>query len=352
MAFLVMMILIGCFLQGSQGLKISAFNIQRFDQSKVNNHVTLGILIQILQRYDLITIEEVMEADNSAITKLVMELNFSTKLQYNFITSDYLGRSAYREKYAFVYNENILKPVAWYHFDDGCEQCGTDTFIREPFIVKFHSLTTIVKDFVLVAIHTSPSYAVREVDALYDVWADARDHFNTENILILGDYNADCKYVTHSDWPHIRLRQHKNFHWLIDDGTDTTVSKHTNCAYDRFVVSTEGLLKTIVPGSVKAFNFQNAFGLPYETVKEVSDHYPIELELEDDPNTVDAKYGPRIGIVGGISGGPCSCKDVDLTSCAGRCGAYSPSLPCSCTVNCSKYNSCCADYGNYCKGPM
>ncbi|XP_067869088.1 deoxyribonuclease-1-like [Heterodontus francisci] len=350
MAFLVMMILIGCFMQGSQGLKISAFNIQRFGQSKVDDRVTLGILIQILQRYDLITIEEVMEADNSAITELVMELNRSTKLQYNYIISDHLGRSSYREKYAFVYNENILKPIAWYHFDDGCEKCGTDTFIREPFIVHFHSLTTIVKDFVLVAIHTSPSYAVREVDALYDVWADARDHFNTENILILGDYNSACKYVTDSDWPHIRLRQHKNFHWLISDEIDTTVSKYTDCAYDRFVVTTEGLLKTIVPGSVKAFNFQKAFDLPYNTVKEVSDHYPIELELEDDPNTTDVTYETEvnIGINGGISGGPCSCEGVDMFSCAGRCGAYSPDLPCTCTVSCSKYEDCCADYGNYC----
>ncbi|XP_043530566.1 deoxyribonuclease-1-like [Chiloscyllium plagiosum] len=364
MAFIVMIILISCFIQGSQGLKIAAFNIQRFDQSKVSDHRTLNILIQILQRYDLITIEEVMDADNSAITELVMKLNQSTKLHYNYIISDHLGRSSYREKYAFVYNENILKPMEWYHFDDGCEQCGTDTFIREPFIVHFHSLTTTVKDFVLAAIHTSPSYAVREVDGLYDVWADAKDHFNTENILILGDYNAACNYVTDSDWPHIRLRQHKKFHWLIGDEIDTTVSKYTHCAYDRFVVTTEGLLKTIVPGSVKAFNFQEAFHLPYYTVKEVSDHYPIELELEDDrkfllsylifsfciASTADAKYktGTSIGINGGISGGPCSCKGVDLTSCAGRCGAYSPNFPCSCTASCSKYQDCCADYGNYC----
>uniref|UniRef100_UPI00398EFCE0 deoxyribonuclease-1-like n=1 Tax=Pristiophorus japonicus TaxID=55135 RepID=UPI00398EFCE0 len=350
MALLAMLIVIGCFMQGSQGLKISAFNIQRFGHKKVNDYVALDILIQILGRYDLITIEEVMEADNSAITELVVELNRSTKLHYNYIISDHLGRSSYREKYAYVYNENILKPMQWYHFDDGCEQCGTDTFIREPFIVHFHSPTTIVKDFVLIAIHTSPSYAIREVDALYDVWADARDHFQTENILILGDYNADCSYVTNRDWPNIRLRQHKNFHWLINDETDTTVSRNTACAYDRFVVTTEGLMDTIVPGSVKAFNFQKAFDLPYDIVKSVSDHYPIELELKDDPYAADAYYktGISIGISGGISGGPCSCEGVDVSTCAGRCGAYSHDFPCSCTASCSKYDDCCADYKNYC----
>ncbi|XP_069761067.1 deoxyribonuclease-1-like [Narcine bancroftii] len=346
-----------------QGLKIAAFNIQRFGQSKVDNHVTLDILIQkhieqalnlvlsqILQRYDLITVEEVMDADNSAVTDLVKELNLSTKLKYNYIISDYLGRSSYREKYAFLYREDILKPQEWYHYDDGCEQCGTDTFMREPFIVHFHSLTTIVKDFVLAAIHTSPSYAVREVNALYDVWNDARKHFNTENILILGDYNAACHYVTESDWPKIRLRQYKKFHWLIADEVDTTVSINTHCAYDRFVVSTEGLLDTVVPGSVKAFNFQKAFDLPYQTVKGVSDHYPIELELKDDPKLPDTYYKPEryIGISGGISGGPCSCEGVDMSSCAGRCGAYSHSFPCSCTTSCSKHDDCCHDYKDHC----
>ncbi|XP_072927691.1 deoxyribonuclease-1-like isoform X1 [Hemitrygon akajei] len=350
MEFHVMLIVIGCFLQGSQGLKIAAFNIQRFGQSKLDDPVTHDILIQILQRYDLITIEEVMHSDNNAITNLVEDLNRATHLSYNFIISDYLGRSSYKEKYAFVYKEKILKPMGWYHFDDGCEKCGTDTFMREPFIVHFHSLTTIVKDFVLAAIHTSPSYAVREVDALYDVWADARKHFNTENILILGDYNAACSYVKEEDWSKIRLRKYEKFRWLIGDNVDTTVSRNTHCAYDRFVVTTDGLLDTIVPGSVKVFNFQEAYHLEYQTVKDVSDHYPIELEMEDDPKKPDFYYksGETSGISGGKSGGPCSCAGVNFNSCAGRCGAYSKSFPCGCTSSCSKYNDCCADYNKYC----
>ncbi|XP_051894724.1 deoxyribonuclease-1-like [Pristis pectinata] len=350
MEFHVMLIVIGCFLQGSQGLKIAAFNIQRFSQAKVDDPVTLDILIRILQRYDLITIEEVMISDNTAITNLVEKLNRATHLNYNYIISDYLGRSSYKEKYAFVYKEKILKPKGWYHFDDGCEQCGTDTFIREPFIVHFHSLTTIVKDFVLAAIHTSPSYAVREVDALYDVWADARKHFKTKNILILGDYNAACHYVTEKDWPKIRLRHFKEFQWLIGDEVDTTVSTHTHCAYDRFVVTKDGLLDAVVPGSVKAFNFQKAYHLSYHTTEEVSDHYPIELELKDDPYSPDFYYetGQTIGISGGTSGGPCDCKGVDMSSCAGRCGAYSQSFPCSCTASCSRYEDCCADFDKYC----
>ncbi|XP_055513177.1 deoxyribonuclease-1-like isoform X2 [Leucoraja erinacea] len=346
----VMFIVLGCLLQGSQGLMITSFNIQRFSQRKVDDRPILDILIQILQRYDLITIQEIMGAENSAVTDLVRELNYVTNLTYNYIISDHLGRRNYREKYAFIFKENILKPVGWYHFDDGCEKCGTDTFMREPFIVHFHSRSSIVKDFVLAAIHTSPNYAVREVDALYDVWADARKHFNTEDILILGDYNAACRYVTNEDWPNIRLRQYPIFHWLIGDEVDTTFNTNTHCAYDRFVVTGEGLIDTIVPGSAKAFNFQRAFNLSYHTGQRVSDHYPIEFELQDDPESL-VKYNltkVKIGIGGGTSGGPCSCQEVDVYSCAGRCGALSSDFPCSCAKSCKKINDCCADYRSHC----
>lgn len=36
-----------------------------------------------------------------------------------------------------------------------------------------------VKNFALIPQHTSPSSAVKEVDALYDVVADVRNHWNT-----------------------------------------------------------------------------------------------------------------------------------------------------------------------------
>lgn len=53
-----------------------------------------------------------------------------------------------------------------------------------------------------------------------------------QNILFLGDFNADCSYVRPQDWPSIRLRTSDAFQWLIPDSADTTVS-YTDCAYDR-----------------------------------------------------------------------------------------------------------------------
>ncbi|XP_053551342.1 deoxyribonuclease-1 [Bombina bombina] len=351
MSFLTLLAITACFMHAGFALKIASFNIQRFDISKVNNSEVLNIIIEILRRYDLISVQEVMSSDDTAIIALVQELNFATGLHYNVLTSDHLGRSSYREKYAYIFREDILKPTEWYHYDDDCENCGTDTFIREPFVAHFSSLTTEVKDFALVSIHTSPDYAVREVDALYDVWEDAKQRLLTENILILGDYNADCSYVKASHWPSIRLRNACGLVWLIGDDEDTTVSTNTHCAYDRFVASGEELQRAVIPGTAKAFNYQLEYGLSYDKTKAVSDHYPVELELSADPfyNGQRFEISTRLGISGGISlNGDCNCAGVNFSSCLGRCGAYSKSFPCHCNAACGQYDSCCDDYASYC----
>lgn len=55
----------------------------------------------------------------------------------------------------------------------------------------------------------------------------------TQNVVILGDLNAGCSYVTIKGWRALRLRSDPNFHWLIGDEQDTTVRDKTHCAYDR-----------------------------------------------------------------------------------------------------------------------
>lgn len=49
----------------------------------------------------------------------------------------------------------------------------------------------------------------------------------------MGDFNADCSYVSQRKLNKLDLRK-DGFHWLVPDTWDTTVSS-TNCAYDRWV---------------------------------------------------------------------------------------------------------------------
>lgn len=82
----------------------------------------------------------------------------------------------------------------------------------------------------------------------------------SQDMLFLGDFNADCSYVREQDWVTIRLRSSEVFKWLIPDSADTTVG-NSDCAYDRIVVCGARLRRSLKPQSALVHNFQEVFGL-------------------------------------------------------------------------------------------
>uniref|UniRef100_A0A7N8X1E1 Deoxyribonuclease I n=1 Tax=Mastacembelus armatus TaxID=205130 RepID=A0A7N8X1E1_9TELE len=208
----------------SSSLLLGAFNIRSFGDKKASNSTVM----------DIISMDRNASTSSSpfCVCVCVCFLRDSPQLRYSHIVSEPLGRSSYKERYLFVYREQTVSVNKNYIYDDGCEPCGTDTFSREPFVVMFSSKQTAVKNFVLVPQHTSPEDAVKEINALYDVVADVRTHWNTNDIVLLGDFNAGCNYVKASDWRNIRLFTDESFRWLINNEADTTVSQ-TTCPYDR-----------------------------------------------------------------------------------------------------------------------
>ncbi|KAM4634558.1 deoxyribonuclease-1 [Polymixia lowei] len=269
---LMVLLQLGC------SLLLGAFNIKSFGDKKASNSTLMELISTIVHRYDIILIQEVRDSDLSATKKLMAHVNKnSPQFRYRHIVSEPLGRSTYKERYLFLYREQTVSVAKNFTYEDGCEPCGTDTFNREPFVVMFSSKDTAVKDFVLIPQHTSPSSAVEEVDALYDVVEDVRGRWNTNDILLLGDFNTGCSYVTGSDWDKIRLFTDKTFHWLIPDEADTTVS-HTNCAYDR-IVSSADMLRAVEPGSAVVYDYMKDLHLSHSLALAVSDHYPVEVKL-------------------------------------------------------------------------
>jgi len=85
---------------------------------------------------------------------------------------------------------------------------------------------------VLIGIHAKPDFAVEEMQALVNVHAAVEEHWNTDNILIIGDLNAECSYASQSELDSLTLRTDSRFSWHIGDEVDTT-TKSTDCAYDR-----------------------------------------------------------------------------------------------------------------------
>lgn len=97
--------------------------------------------------------------------------------------------------------KDVVSVVSTYQYPD-----PEDAFSREPFVVKFSApgcgelipppthtppsyrlsltltspLSTAAKELVLIPLHAAPNQAVAEIDALYDVYLDVIDKWNTD----------------------------------------------------------------------------------------------------------------------------------------------------------------------------
>ncbi|XP_021040371.1 deoxyribonuclease-1 [Mus caroli] len=265
-------------LQLAGTLRIAAFNIRTFGETKMSNATLSVYFVKILSRYDIAVIQEVRDTHLVAVGKLLDELNRDKPDTYRYVVSEPLGRKSYKEQYLFVYRPDQVSVLDSYQYDDGCEPCGNDTFNREPAIVKFFSPYTEVQVFAIVPLHAAPTEAVSEINALYDVYLDVLQKWGLEDIMFMGDFNAGCSYVTSSQWSSIRLRTSPIFQWLIPDSADTTVTS-THCAYDRIVVAGALLQAAVVPNSAVPFDFQAEYGLSQQLAEAISDHYPVEVTL-------------------------------------------------------------------------
>ncbi|KAG5275184.1 hypothetical protein AALO_G00144510 [Alosa alosa] len=266
-------------------MKVASFNIQKFGRTKLSNPDVLSILVKIVSRYDVVVILEVVDASGDSVDTFMEVLNkVNKKHHYTLKISSRLGRSRYKEQFMFLYRDDLVNLVESYQYAD--KQPGDeDVFEREPYILRFRCRNTVLKDLVMIPVHTKPEDSEKELDEIYDVFLDIKKKWRTDNVMILGDFNADGSYVSKKDMKEIRIRSDKNFHWLISDDVDTTVNKGNDNTYDRIVVYGNDMLEAVVPNSAKPFNFQAAYGLSTEQALKVSDHYPVEVELKRSTTT-------------------------------------------------------------------
>uniref|UniRef100_A0A8P4K1L0 Deoxyribonuclease-1-like 1 n=1 Tax=Dicentrarchus labrax TaxID=13489 RepID=A0A8P4K1L0_DICLA len=313
-SLLLLSFLVGvCDIQGALGFRICAFNLHHFGDSKSKKSDVMQTLTRIIARCDVCLLQEVRDSKEKALPQLLDSLNrYDTDHVYDAVASERLGRSeSYKEQYVFVYRTGAVTVTGEYQYPDDLPG-DVDAFSREPFVVRFKApktgecsdtfplkmmkimvmfkhlslcplLSSVIKEFVLIPQHTTPTNTTKELDALYDVLQRVRKMWKTENVMLLGDFNADCGYLAKKNRKHVRLITERNLYWLIPDKTDTTVRAATSCAYDRIVVHGESFDRAIVPSSAKPFNFQMEYQLTEEQALEVSDHYPVEVLLKDLP---------------------------------------------------------------------
>ncbi|XP_078026077.1 deoxyribonuclease-1-like [Epinephelus lanceolatus] len=260
-------------------MKIAAFNVQRFGVTKVADPDVLSTLVKIVSRYDIILILEVVDVSGASVRLFLKELTrVNTTHHYTLQLSTRLGRNRYKEQFLFLYRDDVVDLIDCYQYEDN-QVNDVDAFAREPYILHFKPHNTVLKDIVLIPVHTKPWDSEKELDELYDVVLVVKDKWKTNNIMILGDFNADGVYLTNKEMKEIRIRSDKNFHWLIGDDVDTTANTSNEHTYDRIVVYGDDMLAAFVPNSAKPFNFHKEFAMTEEMALRVSDHYPVEVEL-------------------------------------------------------------------------
>ncbi len=256
-------------------VSVGAFNAQVFGLSKM---ATVGVpeaIVATMGRYDLVLLQEVRDASGASLLDLEARLD-ATGVGWTVVASNRLGRTRSKEQYAYIFREDRLKLLDTYHYEDGLEP-SMDQFEREPFVARFATLDDAYT-FVTIPLHAAPEDAPVELSFLGDVEVDALDAWGDPNILMLGDFNASCTYLTPREMAALPTRTDPSYAWWIDDAADTTTTS-TLCAYDRLVTHGD-LTSRVVEGSAAPFLFDRALGLGTDLTRRVSDHYPVELLLE------------------------------------------------------------------------
>jgi len=255
----------------AEPLFIGAFNIQIFGQSKMDKPDAVATLVKIVQRYDILMIQEIRDSAQTALPELIREVNAVSDTKYGFISSPRTGRSSSKEQYGYIYKESKVSINGVYQYPD-----SSDVFEREPYTVNFERRWPgAQQNFSFIGIHAKPDDADEEISNLVKVYDEVIGIYG-EDALIGGDFNADCSYVCKSCWENIDLWTESRFTWLIPHDADTTLSSK-DCAYDRLVVAGDSMTENSSQGEV--FYFDEAYGLTQEEAEEVSDHYPVEFYL-------------------------------------------------------------------------
>lgn len=278
-------------------INVAAFNIQKLGATKMSGSWVPGILSGIIQSFDLVVIQEIQDANcadlsasgvplksNCAANKLLEIVNSAvpTEEQFDMFLSPRFGPHPTNglEQYGFVYRKNKMVPTSRETVKSSLME-----YRRNPFKVTW-SLRGSNFQFVTFVLHAAPDGSVvQELDALGKEAVEAKN--DNLPVLVLGDLNAGCTYVTDADWSCLEndacekvtmsLWENKEFTWLL--GNDKYTNLKRTCAYDRFVV-TPKMLKHVVPGSAQVVPFDTQHTLSPDEALKVSDHYPISLSIQ------------------------------------------------------------------------
>lgn len=258
-------------------IKIGSFNLRRYSISKATPANSINSYIsKILERYDLVFLQEIIDLsnDNRVVNLLLNHLQKkSRKRKYEAIISPPLGSTSYKERFVYLYDKKSSKiKILSSHVYNGS---ASKMFERQPFILHVESGSTGKITF--IGAHLKPDSVYDEFRHLRTVIDELKEQ---SSIILMGDFNADCSYLSNAKKKELRKIYFNEFQWLIDDRTETNLLE--SCSYDRIIVSSGVNRWKKVSWKLNTnntFPFDKNFKLTKQVALQISDHYPVEVDL-------------------------------------------------------------------------
>jgi len=276
---------------------------------KAANATLTNTVAQIISDFDLAIIQEISDVSLKAPYVLHEALNqISSSNPYTMTLSPRVGRSATKEQFIFFNREATsgVEVIDSYIYED-----SPDYFERPPFIGTFKVKKpgqSGVKLFTIMDVHLRPDAAYKELldmrhviedfianhpqyfdqtstsfdEALeqnvVDATPDNKPSLKTNHpILIVGDFNADCSYISPKRQETLRTINYVDFTWVINNEVKTNTRK--TCTYDRIFINGENFVNAIVENSNTTVNYQENLGMTLEEALGVSDHVPVKFDI-------------------------------------------------------------------------
>ena len=253
---------------GGPVLRIASFNIRDFGPKKASKSYVMYTLADIVRRFDIVAVQEI-SSKNQYLTRNFVNLINQSGSQYDYVIGQRLGNSNQKEQYAYIFNTARVRVDRQSVYTLG----DPDNMLhREPLVATFEATEANEAErftFTLINIHTDPSRNVlqKELDALAEVYRVVRRSSQEDDIILLGDFNADDRHMR-------RLGELPGIYPLISGVWTNT---RQNKQYDNLVIHQPST--TEYSGRSGVFDVIRHYNLNQKQALEVSDHFPVWAEF-------------------------------------------------------------------------
>lgn len=244
---------------------IGSFNIQRLGPSQLADPWVMERLAKIISQFDVIAIQEVTDVSEKTLPALVNLVNQAGN-HYAYTISPRIGRTAYFEQYAFVFDYQRVQSGSAVSYVVNDEE---DLLHREPYVGRFRTTDPAQPfEFTLINVHTDPDEIEYELDVLADLYLNVREfEYPEDDVILLGDFNQEPGKLQ-------KLDRIVGFSSIIEGIPTNTRQTKT---IDNIMIDAQRTVE--FSGRAGVLDLEKAFQISRDDALRLSDHLPVWAEF-------------------------------------------------------------------------